>query len=61
LLFEPVFGQKKGKRTDDILRILADEVSGEEAFQNVAALAGWPRLRTEGEYTGTFFEASRRS
>ncbi len=49
--------QQTGLRSDDLLRILAGEVAGEEAFNHVIALAGWPRLRSEAEYTGTFFEA----
>ncbi|HEX2694115.1 MAG TPA: hypothetical protein VHP61_00055, partial [Acidobacteriota bacterium] len=42
---------------EDLLKILAEEVMGEEAFKHVVALAGWPRIRSEDEYTGTFFEA----
>ena len=42
---------------EDLLKILAEEVTGEEAFKHVVALAGWPRIRPEEEYTGTFFEA----
>jgi len=58
LLLDPGIGQNKNPGSRETLKALADEVSGEEAFQNVVSLAGWPRLRTEDEYTGTFFEAS---
>ena len=57
-LLRPGVGQKKNNRPDELLKALADEVSGEEAFQNVVALAGWPRIRTEDEYTGTFYESA---
>jgi len=49
--------QKETLLSQELLKLLADEVAGDEAFKNVVALAGWPRLRTENEYTGTFYEA----
>jgi hypothetical protein len=58
VFLKPGTGQRKSPGPEELLRTLGDEVSGEEAFRNVVALAGWPRLRTEDEYTGTFFEAS---
>ena len=57
-LLRPGVGQKKNMSHDVLLKALADEVAGEEAFKNVVALAGWPRIRTEDEYTGTFYEAA---
>jgi aminopeptidase YwaD len=57
-LLRPGVCQKKNMSHDELLKALADEVAGEEAFQNVVALAGWPRIRTEDEYTGTFNEAA---
>ena len=58
LLFKPGVGQRKSLSDPELLKVFADEVSGEEAFRNVADLAGWPRIRTEDEYTGTFYEAA---
>ncbi len=58
LLLRPGVCQKKNRSPEELLKALGDEVAGEEAFQNVVALAGWPRIRTEDEYTGTFHEAA---
>jgi aminopeptidase YwaD len=42
---------------DDLLGLLNEEISGEEAFRHVVSLSGWPRNRPEKEYEDTFYEA----
>jgi aminopeptidase YwaD len=42
-----------------VLDILANEVSGQMAYNNEVLLAGAPIVRDEKELTGTFFETSR--
>lgn len=41
----------------DLLALLAEEISGEEAFRHVVSLSGWPRNRPDTEYKDTFYEA----
>jgi hypothetical protein len=43
----------------EVLTLLANEVSGQIAFNNEVLLAGAPRLREPGELTGTMFETQR--
>jgi aminopeptidase YwaD len=43
----------------EVLSLLANEVSGQMAFNNEVLLAGAPRLREAGEFAGTMFEAQR--
>src|SRR5512137_2194849 len=43
----------------DVLSLLANEVSGQMAFNNEVLLAGAPRLREAGEFAGTMFEAQK--
>ncbi|MBN1222729.1 MAG: DUF4910 domain-containing protein [Candidatus Aminicenantes bacterium] len=40
-----------------LLELLASEISGEEAFEHVVNLSGWPKNRSEEEYKKTFYEA----
>lgn len=42
---------------NDLLDLLAEEISGEEAFRHVVSLSGWPRNRQDIEYEDTFYEA----
>jgi hypothetical protein len=50
-------GQEKYLLSKDLLELLASEISGEEAFEHVINLSGWPKNRTEKEYKETFYEA----
>lgn len=43
----------------EVLSLLANEVSGQMAFNNEVLLAGAPRLRDPAELTGTMFETQR--
>jgi aminopeptidase YwaD len=43
----------------DVLSLLANEVSGQMAFNNEVLLAGAPRLREAAEFSGTMFEAQK--
>jgi aminopeptidase YwaD len=43
----------------ETLSLLANEISGQMAFDNEVLLAGAPRLREPGEFDGTMFEAQR--
>jgi len=51
-------GQEKSLLPKDLLDHLASEISGEEAFEHVVNLSGWPKNRTEKEYKDTFYEAT---
>jgi len=37
--------------------LLANEISGEEAFQHVVNLSGWPKNRPEEEYMNVLVKA----
>jgi len=50
-------GQGKYLLPKDLLDLLASEISGEEAFEHVINLSGWPKNRAEKEYKDTFYEA----
>jgi hypothetical protein len=41
----------------ETLMLLANEVSGQMAFNNLVKLAGAPWIRDPSEFTGTFYEA----
>ncbi len=43
----------------DILTLLANELSGQIIFNNEIILAGAPWIRDEKEFTGTFYESQR--
>ncbi len=43
----------------EVLSLLANEVSGQMAFNNEVLLAGAPRMREPGEFAGTMFEAQK--
>jgi len=50
-------GQGNSLLPEKWLELLANEISGEEAFEHVANLSGWPRNRSENEYKNTFYES----
>jgi len=59
----PLFGQNDGPLKtplpEDLLLLLADEISGQDAFNNMVKLAGAPWLRTPEELSGAtnFYES----
>jgi len=58
LLVPTVADQGKYLLPHDLLNLLASEISGEEAFEHVINLSGWPKNRAEKEYKDTFYEAA---
>lgn len=58
----PVAAQKEFKEpetiiTQNVLRLVLDEVSGQRAFNNIAMMAGYNRVRTPEEMTSILYEA----
>lgn len=43
----------------EVLSLIANEISGQIAFNNEVLLAGAPRMREPAEFTGTMFETQR--
>ena len=43
----------------DVVSLIANEVSGQMAFDNEVRLAGAPWMRDKAEFTGTFYEAQK--
>ncbi len=52
-----IFCQEQPLIPKDLLELIANEISGEQAFKHVVTLSGWPKNRTEEEYKRTFYEA----